>query len=165
MLIRHLFQLLNEQPRLLETLTYEQISRFIRLTIALKNDIIAAQPSEHDPSSPPGRLPVYQCNFLSQICDIPQQYINTCWIAVSSIVWGHLEDESERYNDKDFEAWDVGDEFGLCEWLTMLSFITLICFCSGSNFMAPHSSMLSMSLDISAGRLPLNAEGDGTCEI
>ncbi|KAJ3866310.1 hypothetical protein EV359DRAFT_36897 [Lentinula novae-zelandiae] len=113
MLIRHLFQLLNEQPRLLETLTYEQISRFIRLTIALKNDIIAAQPSEHDPSSPPGRLPVYQCNFLSQICDIPQQYINTCWIAVSSIVWGHLEDESERYNDKDFEAWHVGDEFGL----------------------------------------------------
>ncbi|THU78210.1 hypothetical protein K435DRAFT_64034 [Dendrothele bispora CBS 962.96] len=52
MLLSDLFLSLSILAGLLDSVTYEQLERFIQLTTNLRNDILSAQPCNHDPTIP-----------------------------------------------------------------------------------------------------------------
>ncbi|THU81897.1 hypothetical protein K435DRAFT_692663 [Dendrothele bispora CBS 962.96] len=113
MLLSDLFLSLSILAGLLDSVTYEQLERFIQLTTNLRNDILSAQPCDHDPTIPPVQLSDHQRFFLAHVCDIDLTYIDQCWTAVKDIVWFQKYDQTCRFNDQDFLAWNDGHDFEL----------------------------------------------------
>ncbi|THU81898.1 hypothetical protein K435DRAFT_872867 [Dendrothele bispora CBS 962.96] len=114
MLLSDLFLSLSILAGLLDSVTYEQLERFIQLTTNLRNDILSAQPCNHDPTIPPVQLSDHQRFFLAHVCDIDLTYIDQCWTAVKDIVWFRKYDQTCRFNDQDFLAWNDAHRIRVC---------------------------------------------------
>lgn len=86
-------------------------------SLGLKNEILSAQPPEHDPNDAPFLLAPHQRTFLSCACSIPLEFIDHCWLAIREMVWNEKVDEVGR----DLDAWNTGRDFELCKPCIVLS--------------------------------------------
>ncbi|KAI0311184.1 hypothetical protein OF83DRAFT_1069232 [Amylostereum chailletii] len=85
-------------PGALSTLRFEDIDRFIRFCRHLKPEI-ELNMVQFD-LGPPGRLPAYIYDFLSDVLKLSQTVILRCWEALRYLVWtdgpSHLLDDEAR---------------------------------------------------------------------
>jgi hypothetical protein len=97
-------------------LSFNTIQQFISLASRLKDDILLAQPSSIVVSDPPDVLPLTIVAFLQASCSIPEDCINSCWEALKSTVWLHVNSEEDNAILDDFVK--HGHSRGLCASLS-----------------------------------------------
>ncbi|KAF8225954.1 hypothetical protein L208DRAFT_1503394, partial [Tricholoma matsutake] len=83
-------------------LSFNTIQRFISLALRLKDDILLAQPLSIVVSDHPDVLPPTIVTFLQASCSISEDSINSCWEALKSTVWLHVNSEEDNAILDDF---------------------------------------------------------------
>lgn len=101
--LRHVFDVLSYEPSLLDHITLTALHLVITLATKLKNDILAAQPPDHDPLTPPPALPDHIAVFLATVVDMNINLVPVLWHAIAGTVWQRA---SELDMPQEQHAWD-----------------------------------------------------------
>lgn len=88
-LIQFIRQTITECPTL-EFLSLSQVILFIRLSAALRREILLVQPSDHPSDIAPKHLSPSIHEFLAKSCHLSQLEVLALWNELKDMVW-HLE--------------------------------------------------------------------------
>ncbi|KAJ7877878.1 hypothetical protein B0H13DRAFT_1631479 [Mycena leptocephala] len=97
--MEEILQLLSKVPGLKESVGMDKAMSFVRLASRLKDEILLAQDSMHDPSLAPTDIPEHVRSFLGGATDMPDAFVSGCWEAFSETIWTYEEDGSSAGKD------------------------------------------------------------------
>ncbi|TRM57963.1 hypothetical protein BD626DRAFT_353027, partial [Schizophyllum amplum] len=103
--LRQVLDILSSHPILVDLITLADMHRIITLAVKIKNDILAAQPPDHETLVPPPSLPPHIALFLAKIMNIDAHLMNTLWEAIASTVWQKAQQLDMAAEQ---EAWQAG---------------------------------------------------------
>ena len=107
-------------PGLADLIGMEKGMAFVRLATWLKDEILSKQKATHDPSQPPETLPENINKFLSNVVNIPSEYVQGCWAAFADTIWQRDVNGDSRGEDA-----KLFKRYGLQGLLCELSFIAV----------------------------------------
>jgi hypothetical protein len=120
-----IYTMLEATPSLSSAIGMEKAMTFVHLATRLKDEVLSKQKVGHDTlNDPPDVLPGNVKEFLSSAIDLPDEYVDGCWMAFRRTIWQRdANGDSIGVDAKLFR------EHGLQGLMCELSTYSIMCCC------------------------------------